>query len=103
MEWYKILLSNDAILGGHLQKVNTEFARLVSDAGAPREAALFAGDKIFSGQKGDLGVLPLYFSLGSVDICASLIASYSGAPCEKPSRAGLKLVSGRGTAWQLVE
>ena len=100
MQWYRILLNNDQIAEGHLMALTQQCAKLFLQQGTA-DAAVFAGDKIFSGAPDDYGVIPVYFSPGSIAICQGIIISYSALPCDKPPKE-VSLLAGRAGSRKLL-
>ena len=87
MSWYKAVLSNPQIAAGELITLVNDFEYVFRDLGEPQGMALFQGEITPAGYK-------VYFSPGCLPRASYLIAAYSGAPCEMPSKENLNYLAG---------
>jgi len=98
MTWYKISLTQDQVEEREIFTLRDRFHKLFLDSGCPKNMALFSTPPL---SKNDW---PFYLSPACLPVAESLIASYSGVPCEKPKKEEfLSCVAGDGDAIDLLE
>ena len=92
MPWNRISMSNDEMLAGKADKLQSEFAKIWMVLGAPPEAAMYASRA--PGGKHDY-----FFTPGAVEIAAPVLKSFGAAECEKPGEKEtlIVLVKNEGT------
>lgn len=92
MDWYKIVFTDDHIAEGFMIKVQQQFSRLHADLQRPVDLALF-----YKGESLDL-IHTFYLPPAAKHYCPDLLKTFDAKPTSKPSRANLKLLSGRSDA-----
>ena len=97
MPWFKAVLTYPQLAGEEPQALRKKFHDIWIDSGSPKEMALFC-ESTTSAE----GLL-VYFSPGSSPAAESLISSYSGSPCEKPTKEDLAMLVGEHSALHLLE
>jgi hypothetical protein len=92
----KAVLTNQQVVAGELITLVSDFEYVFRDLGEPKGMALFQGEITPAGYT-------VYFSPGCLLRGSYLIAGYSGAPCETPSKEDLKYLAGDVSALDLLE
>ena len=93
--WYVVTISEDQIVDGKLRVLQDQFESLQMAAGFPKDMALFC--ILFDSP------VHIYFSSGCAPHAKSLIDSFMGSPCNKPSKNKMVLLVGLANAWELLE
>jgi hypothetical protein len=91
--WHKVCLPAGTALAEE-EAIQSEFNRLYSDHGAPREAALFR-----TLSPSPLTGNDLFFSPAAGQIASYLVARYAGKICPAPELSELELLVG-SQAWR---
>lgn len=96
MRWHQVTLTNDEIVSGKEFQLREAFSKLFMAAGGPQKAALFCsnlrerGDSVF------------YFSPSSMVFARTIVANYSGKPCDQPPKNICLLVGHANAKEELI-
>lgn len=96
MNWYKITLNSDQIIGNEEWKISDRFMKACLQNRFPRTLGMFAA------RGNDHSQSVFYFSPAVQDYCPNLIADYNGVACERPSASEVRSEFGNASPVELL-
>jgi hypothetical protein len=91
MNWMRVILSRDDIIGGKHTVLQRAFEQAFMAAGGPKTAEMFENSPSYD----EYGY---YFSPGAVEIFGITLGSFSASACDAPPRSGTILLIGNADA-----
>lgn len=89
MPWYKILLTEEQIIGGKVLALTFDFAEAQIRAGAPPRLILFNATE--SSPQLDIYFLPP----NAMPSCKDFLIRYSAQECDRPDRSSITVAVGK--------